>query len=301
VPVTPQRNRLVLLIFKLGRTLRNYGRAAAQGVAEFYNSDNLTFSSSIAYYSLISMFPFLLLVMAVLGRITVGDRDATLLTLVSQAVPGHLDFLFTQIQALSEVRLNVGVAGFCFALWGSFGIFGAITSAINHAWGVEKRPSFWKHKLIAFIILCSAGALLGVTLVLVSSIQLAQANWFTELIRRVPELQELRGFLLTNLPLPMFIMVVGLLYYFVPNAKMRFRDVWPGALIAGLLWRLAFAIFSWYVSDLSRFTVLGQVAAVAMFLAWVFFSAAIFLYGVEVSAAYSRIRKMKAVPPPPRE
>jgi membrane protein len=202
----------VLLVLKLGRTLRNYGRAAGRGVLEFYASDNITFSSSIAYYSLISMFPFLMLVMAVLGRVTVGDRDATLLQLVSQAVPGHLDFLFTQIEALSEIRLNVGMAGFFFALWGSFGIFGAITSAINHAWGVEKRPSFWKHKLIAFIILCSAGTLLAVTLVLVSSVQLAQANWFTDLIRTAPALQQLRGYVLANLPLPMFIVVVSMLY-----------------------------------------------------------------------------------------
>jgi membrane protein len=301
VAVPARRNRLVLLVLKLGRTLRNYGRAAGRGVLEFYASDNITFSSSIAYYSLISMFPFLMLVMAVLGRVTVGDRDATLLQLVSQAVPGHLDFLFTQIEALSEIRLNVGMAGFFFALWGSFGIFGAITSAINHAWGVEKRPSFWKHKLIAFIILCSAGTLLAVTLVLVSSVQLAQANWFTDLIRTAPALQQLRGYVLANLPLPMFIVVVSMLYYFVPNAQMRFRDVWPGALIAGILWRIAFSAFSWYMKDVSRFTVLGQVASVAVFLAWVFFSAAIFLYGVEVSAAYSRIRKMKAVPPPPRE
>ena len=293
--------RLIRLVLKLGRTLRNYGRAAWRGLIEFYNSDNITFASSIAYYSLISMFPFLMLVMAVLGRMTVGDRDATLLQLVSQAVPGHLDFLFTQIRALSEIRLNVGVAGFFFALWGAFGIFGAITSAINHAWGVEKRPSFWKHKLIAFIILCSAGLLLAITLVLVSSIQLAQANWFTELIQKAPELQELRGYVLTHMPVPMFILIVAMLYYFVPNAQMRFRDVWPGALLAGVLWRLAFSAFSWYVSDLSRFTVLGQVASVAVFLAWVFFSAAIFLYGVEVSAAYSRIRKQKTVPPPPRE
>ncbi len=139
------------------------------------------------------------------------------------------------------------------------------------------------------------------TLVLVSSVQLAQANWFTDLIQKVPALLQLRGFVLANLPVPMFILVVSMLYYFVPNAQMRFRDVWPGALIAGVLWRLAFSAFSWYVKDLSRFTVLGQVASVAVFLAWVFFSAAIFLYGVEVSAAYSRIRKMKAVPPPPRE
>ena len=47
-----------------------------------------------------------------------------------------------------------------------------------------------------------------------------------------------------------FIMVVGLIFYFVPNAKVRFRDVWVGAVVTGLLWRGALAGFSWYVSDL---------------------------------------------------
>lgn len=288
-------------VSRFGQTLRNFRSAIWRGLIEFYNSDDLTFASSIAYYSLLSLFPFLLLVLALLGRLTVGDRDATLLQLISQAVPGHFEFLFTQIQALSKVQVKVGVAGLLLSLWASFGFFGAITSAVNHAWGVEKRPSFWKHKLIGFTILTAAGLLLAMTLVLVSSVQMAQANWFTSLIVEVPWLVWLRGFILSNLPTPMFVFVVGLLYYFVPNAQMRFRHVWAGALLAGLLWRAAFAGFSWYVRDLSRFTVHGQVAAVVVFLVWIYLSAAIFLYGVEVSAAYSRLHEPKAEPPPPRE
>lgn len=289
------------MLLRVGLTLKYYGLAARRGLAEFYASDNLTFASSIAYYSLLSLFPFLLLVLAVLGRVTVGDRDATLLELVHRAVPGQLDFLFKQIEALSEVQVKIGVAGFLLAIWGSMGIFGAITSAINHAWGVDKRPSFWKHKLIAFTILSSAGVLLALTLVLVSSTAIAQANWFTDMIAMVPGLSALRGLVVRNLPVPMFVLVASLLYYFVPNAQMRFRDVWPGALIAAILWRLAFAGFSWYVSDLSRFTVHGQVAAVVLFLVWIYLSAVIFLYGVEVSAAYSRYRAQRVTPPPPRE
>lgn len=279
----------------IGRRLLNSvklaGPAARMGLADFYRSDNLTFASSIAYYSLLSMFPFLLLVLAILGRVTVGDRDATLLQLVGRAVPGHLDFLFTQIQALSQIRLQVGVAGLFLALWGSMGIFGAITSAINHAWGVEKRPSFWKHKLIALTMLAAAGLLLMVTLVLMSSIQMAQASWFGAVIDRVPGLDWLRGVFVRNAPTPMAMLMMGLMYYYVPNAKVRLRDVWWGAVIAGLLWRLAFNAFSWYISDLSRFTVHGQVAAVAVFLVWIYLSAVIFLYGAEVSAAYARLAK----------
>ncbi len=269
--------------------MRLAGPAARQGLTEFYRSDNLTFASSIAYYSLLSMFPFLLLVLAVLGRVTVGDRDASLLQLVARAVPGHLDFLFNQIQALSQIRLQVGVAGLLLALWGSMGIFGAITSAINHAWGVEKRPSFWKHKLVALTMLASAGVLLMVTLLLMSSIQVAQTYWFADVIDRMPGLAWLRGVAVRNAPLPMAMLMMGLMYYYVPNAKVRLRDVWWGAVIAGGLWRLAFGAFSWYIGDLSRFTVHGQVAAVAVFLVWIYLSAVIFLYGAEVSAAYARL------------
>ena len=52
----------------------------------------------------------------------------------------------------------------------------------------------------------------------------------------------------------LFILVVGLVYYFVPNAKVRFRDVWIGAFITGLLWKGALDGFSWYMRDMTRFT-----------------------------------------------
>ena len=84
---------------------------------------------------------------------------------------------------------------------------------------------------------------------------------------------------------------VGLVFYFIPNAKTRFRDVWVGAALTGVLWRLAFAGFSAYVRNASRFSVHGSIAAVVVFLVWVYVSAVILLYGAEVSAAYARLRK----------
>ena len=78
----------------------------------------------------------------------------------------------------------------------------------------------------------------------------------------------------------------------VPNAKVRFRDVWIGAFITGLLWKVALVGFSWYMSDMSRFTrVNGSIAAVVVFLVWVYLQAVILLYGVEFTAAYARLRR----------
>src|SRR5207244_11659311 len=94
-----------------------------------------------------------------------------------------------------------------------------------------------------------------------------------------------RGFRFRNGPTPMFVAIVGLIYYFAANAKVRLRDVWYGAILAGVLWRVAFAGFSAYVRSASQFSVHGSITAVVVFLVWVYLSAVILLYGAEVSAA----------------
>src|SRR5438034_5687847 len=92
----------------------------------------------------------------------------------------------------------------------------------------------------------------------------------------------------------LFILVVGLVYYFVPNAKVRFRDVWIGALVTGLLWKGALEAFSWYLRDLTRLTrVNGSIAVVVVFLVWVYTQAVILLYGVEFTASYARLRRVR--------
>jgi membrane protein len=90
--------------------------------------------------------------------------------------------------------------------------------------------------------------------------------------------------------LPAF--VFGLIYYFVPNVKVLVKDVWLGALITGLLWDAGFKSFSWFVRDAGRFTrIHGSIAAVVVFLIWIFFSSVILLWGVEFTASYSKMRR----------
>jgi membrane protein len=130
-----------------------------------------------------------------------------------------------------------------------------------------------------------------VGLVVVSAINVAEAHWFAVVMDRIPELGWLRSYAIKSATTIFFILVVGLVFYFVPNAKVRFKDVWVGAVVTGLLWRGALAGFSMYVRDQSRFSVHGSIAGVVVFLLWVYISAVIFLYGVEVTAANARLRR----------
>ncbi len=269
------------------------GHAAYRGVIEFYNSDNLTYAASVAYYALLSLFPFAMLALAILGSVTADDANReAVLQFILRYFPRQFDFINIQLDAFATNKVTFGVAGTLALIWGALGVFGAISTAVNHAWGVEKQRSYWKHKLFSFLMLAVAGLLLLVALLLVSASQIVGASWFASVLLRFPGLLVLRGFAVRHATTMLFIVVVGFVYYFVPNAKVRFRDVWIGALVTGLLWKGALEGLSWYMRDMSRFTrVNGSVAAVVVFLVWVYVQAVILLYGAEFTAAYARLRR----------
>ncbi len=265
-----------------------------RGVTGIYHSNDLTFASSIAYYALLSLFPFFLLVLSILASVTDNDIDrASVLNFVLRYFPRQFEFVNSQLQSMQSAGIQLGIFGSVLMVWAAMGVFSAITSAVNHAWGVEKQPSYLKHKLMAFMMLVTASLLLLVGLLLVSAINVAEARWFAVIMARAPGLLVLEGWALKSASTVIFIFLVGLIFYFVPNAAVRFRDVWVGAVLTGLLWRGALAGFSRYVRDLHHFSVHGSIAAVVVFLVWIYISAVILLYGVEVTAAYARLRRRR--------
>ena len=275
-------------IARLRRGVRLAWRASGQAVVEFYHSDNLTFASSIAYYTLLSLFPFLWLVVTVLGKLAVSQSD--LVPVVRSALPQNLGFLMTQVEGMAEVPMQLSMMGTLLTFWASMGVFGAIASAVNHAWGVEDRLGFFKHQLVAFVMLLAAGTLLIATLFLISAVNVVEAGWFAGVVAEYPALEALSGFMFRNAPTPLIVLAIGLVYYYVPNAKVRLRDVWLGAILAGVFWRLALSVFGWFMRDPGRLLQIhGSITAIVLFLAWVYLSAVILLYGAEVTAAYARL------------
>jgi membrane protein len=291
--MAPVAGAVRALLRRAGVVLRLTGQSFWRGFLGFYNSDDLTYAASIAYYALLSLFPFFLLALAMLARVTADVNDrAAVLEFVLRYFPAQFEFITKQLDAFRGTGLSLGVAGTLALVWGALGVFGAISTAVNYAWGVEKQRSFWTHKLFSFLMLGVAGLILLIALLLVTATQVVSASWFAIVLPRFPGLLVLRGITVRYGTTLLFIFVVGLVYYVVPNARVRFRDVWIGAIVTGLLWKGALEGFSWYVRDMSRFTrVNGSIAVVIVFLVWVYTQAVILLYGVEFTAAYARLRR----------
>ena len=290
---------------RLRAELRLSGQAAWHGLVELVNSSDLTHAAAIAYYALLSLFPFLLLIISLLGSITADEKQRlAVLTFVFRYFPTRLDFVTTQLDAFRQSRIQVGVAGSLALIWASLGVFGAITSAVNEAWGVEKQRSFLKHRMVSFLMLVAAGLVMVVGLLLVTAVQVAEASWFGVMLLRFHWLQALQTWMFRSAATIILIFGVGLVYYFIPNAKTRFRDVWVGAALTGLLWRVAFSGFSLYLARNSRLAFIqGSIAAVVVFLLWIYVSSVILMYGVEFTAAHARLRshrpdEMPAAPTP---
>ena len=283
--------------------MRLTGLAAWRALLQLLNSNDLTYSAAIAYYSLLSLFPFLLLVISILDSVasaTQHDREAVLSFMFRYFPASVGDFVNKQ---LGSAPVRGGIAGGLALTWASLGVFGAITSAVNNAWGVEKQRSFWKHRLVSFLMFVAAAVVMLAALLLVSAINVARTNWFGQLLARFQWLTALQTLTLDYLATILLVIGLGLVFYFIPNAKTRFRDVWVGAALTGMLWRLGFDGFTWFVKTRRLSDVPGSLGAVVSFLLWVYMSSIILMYGVEFTAGHARLRRrrpdnMPAAPTP---
>jgi uncharacterized BrkB/YihY/UPF0761 family membrane protein len=115
-----------------------------------------------------------------------GTNGQTSPDIVVRALPSNFEFLSKQVQELASAPLNLSLAGTLITLWASMGVFGAVTSAVNHAWGVERNYGFFKHKLIAFLMMLGAGLITVVALLLISAVQVIESNWFSGVLARFP-------------------------------------------------------------------------------------------------------------------
>jgi membrane protein len=285
-----KRHRVALRVI---REIRLSALAAGSALRELLFSNDLTHAAAIAYYALLSLFPFLLLVVSVFGSLAADDADrAEVLSFFFRYFPTRFDFLVQQLDAFRQHPVGLSVTGGLGLIWGSLGVFSALTSAINEAWGVTKPRGFWKHRLAGFLMFAAATGTMIVGLLLVSASHVVTSSPIGVTFANVWWIAAIRSLALQYLATILFIIAVGLVYYFVPNERARFRDVWVGAIFTGALWRGGFEVFSWMTSRNAQIQVVnGSIAVVVLFLMWVYVSSVILMYGVEFTAAHYRARR----------
>jgi len=250
-----------------------------------------------AYSSLLAFFPAMASLTAILAQVQAESVSRVISHFLFElAPPGSQDlvrFVFTE---RGQRPVWLLIVGSLFSIWAATG---SIMSLMEGFQAVYKLPSgrhFLKQRGVAVLLVFAAAIpALGASFLMLFGTRSEAA--ITQWLHLVPQGEQLRVSVLIVsrtfrylIALGATVLVTALLYYFGPNrpAK-RFRDVWPGAFLATVLWLPATAGFGWYVGHLGHYNVLyGSVAAGIVLLVWMYLLAVIALLGCEFNAEFER-------------
>jgi membrane protein len=272
-----------------------WGRLIWQAGQDALAPESQLVASSIGYFTLFSVFPLALLVVALASNwLDPLLAEARIVAELEFIIPGLESLLGTNLQNLVEARGPVtGVAALAL-IWSASSAFNVVTRAMDRIWGadINHRRSVWRHRTLAVImVLIITGLLLigttveGTLMTIVNTLlppQLAQIGPFTTRFWAV----------LVN------IILFAILYYFMPHIKLTWREILPGAILAGILWEVAKRLFLYFVANyLSRSNlVYGSVGTIIAFLAWTYISSLVLLFGAYLNryanSAHRPVEKM---------
>jgi membrane protein len=263
---------------------------------EFQNDDGSTMAAAIAYYTLFSFFPLVLLMITVSSFFFSSDTaQKEVIAWAERYIPASGDLIRANIGQVLRARGTVSLLAILSLLWSGSGIFSALARAVNRAWDVTELRPFWRQKLLAFGMMVGAGGLLLVSIVsttffnVIRRLRLPFTGW--QLFGKWLMFPNL---LSTLLPVTLTILIFLLLYKILPNTTVRWSDVWLGALLTGLGWELAKYLFTWYLTDFASYNlVYGSVALIIVFLAWSYYTGVILILGAEFTAEYAKAQRAR--------
>jgi membrane protein len=260
-------------------------RAASLGL---YQDNCLAIAKGAAFSSLLSFFPVLTTLAALLVQAKADAVSRTIANLLYDVVPpGTEDVVRTLFVVHGERPKGLLIGATILAGWAASGAMESLMEGFRAVYRVPAR-SFVRDRAIAMLlVLLSAAPMLGASLLIVfgNRAQSAFAGWMG-----LGDWIHLAGETLSfTVALGAMVVATALVYYFGPNRKQEFRHVFPGAVLATILWLVATLVFGWYVRNIANYNVLyGSVGAGLALLVWMYVLSVIVLFGCEFNAVRER-------------
>ncbi len=263
-------------------------------VFQKWSSDNaLTLGAALAYYTIFSIAPLLVLVIAVAGL--VFGRAAAQGEIVTQIQgmlgPAGAELIESMIQKASEPTSGVIATAISLVtmFFGASGVFGQLQGSLNRIWGADgSRRQGLKGQLqrraASFSMILVIGFLLLVALAL--SALISGLHSVIDLYLTVP----VQALSLTNLAVSFLIVTVlfAMVFKVLPDARVEWRDVWLGAAVTALLFTIGKSLIGIYLGRAGVASVYGAAGSLVLVLLWVYYSSQILFLGAEFTEVYSR-------------
>ncbi|PLS78687.1 MAG: hypothetical protein CYG59_17200, partial [Chloroflexi bacterium] len=255
----------------------------------WYAHNCLRLGASLSYYALFSLFPLILVVLAIVRLLLVNSdtaRDAILGGLAT-VTGGFRDDFVSALAAASQTHATTGVLGAITLLLGASWVLGELVSAFNIIWEVEAPtsggPFAFLHAPVFSVALVLIVAVLLLTFMLVS----AALTAFVTFTATLPGAAIVGSLVQVVLNLGVLTLLFALVFRFLPRTQVAWHDVWLGAGLTALSWTVLQVAITYYIA-LSSYQDYGAIGAILALVAWVFLSSQVLFLGGEFTAVYAR-------------
>lgn len=267
-----------------------------------WQADNASrLAAALAYYTVFSISPLLVIAIAIAGAFFGQDKAQAEITKQLIALVGE-DGVKPIILALDnisqpEIRGIASLISIGVLLLGASGIFAELQDALNTVWKVQLKPGqgigqFIRKRIFSFLMVLAIGFLLMLSLV-ISAVVSTVSKYRTDFLPGSAVLWENLDFIVS---LGLMTFLFGLMFKYVPDAKIVWKDVLVGAIITALLFLFGKFLLGMYLSGGTLGSAYGAAGSLIVFLAWVYYSAQIILLGAEFTQVYARMYGSKLRP-----
>ena len=250
--------------------------------------------AALAYYTVFSLAPLILILLAIVG-VVFRDDPAGAWDKLTQQMSYFLDPSAVQVvQEIAQKASQPGkstlatLIGIALALFGASGVFGQLQDALNTIWGVKAKPArgiwgFLRARFLSFAMVAGICFLLLVSMALQAMLKI-----FSEYVQSV-----LPGGLAVALTVYLIfdfgivVLLFAMIFKFLPDVKIQWRDVWIGAIVTALLFGLGKWLLGLYLGSGAAGSAYGAASSLITLLLWVYYSSQILLLGAEFTQVYA--------------
>lgn len=272
-----------------GRT-HGWSGVVASAISEVLKPATSIQSAAIAYFSLFSLFPILLLSISIASYNLVPWLNLQAILRLFEFIAPALDQLLGEnIINIIDKRGPVTGVALVGLIWSGSSIFITLTQTLSANWGQKRGRPGWKRRGIAILfVLAIAGPLLLLASI-ASSVLDTFSGWLPAGLTFLAP-----GFRLA-ITILLDIALLMVMYLLLPHGSATWHELLPGATAAGLLWEVAKKGFLLFVSTYVTTSnlVYGSVTAIVAFLTWAYLSGYIFLFGAFMSCAYQDMKRSR--------
>ncbi len=272
-------------------SLRKTASAFGRALRAMLDHRNPRDAAAISYFSFFALFPSLFVLIAVandlLGKLEFGKEN--IINRMIALFPVSRKFLVENLKQIVDPSTTLVLSCVVIVMWTSSWVFSIVENALNRAWDVPRRRTFWESRVRSITVVVLGGS------ILLTSVAILAIAAPVGLYSQDPIISWLWKSLLYSAVLLLAVLVFTCIYKLMPDKKINWREAVSGAIVSAVLWEIGTFIFINLVPHFDYERIYGRMGAVITLLAWVYTSNLLMLFGANFSAQLHRLETVDSV------